>query len=922
MKPNFVPLTLQQFQDVVARYPFKRKITMVHVHHTWRPRKKDYRGVSTIESMWRFHTEVNGWPDIAQHVSIAPDGTIWTGRSWDVKPASSKGHNGTDEAGPFMFEIIGDFDAGQEKLEGSQREAVLGVIVAIQRKHHLAAEDFKFHRELGSPKSCPGTGLERAKLLAEVQAAHANAGSPQPPTRARGAQPFDLNRAEAIGLALNALSERGAVRSEAVDSEDSHDDATYAARVVLGRDLLELPPGARGSDEDIDPAILHSLRPHVVNLTGGLFSTSGVFQTSQEDVDRIFDEHLPHALEEAKSKPRPLRILFWAHGGLVGEKGGLAGAARHVAWWKQNDIYPIYFVWETGLLATIGQIIRGAKGRMRAIDTRDLWDHTTDPLIEIAAKSLGGTKVWGGMKFSAERASAAGGGAHYVAKRLGQFCKDHAAEALELHAAGHSAGSIFHSHFLPAALKEKVPPFESLHFLAPAVRLDLFLERLDPQIGSGIKRFTMFTMAKDWEKRDNVIKVYRKSLLYLISLALEPNGKTPILGLEETVRGDPQCRKLFGIDGSVGRGLAVWSKTAVTSGLASTSTSHSDFDEDPPTMNSVVRSIRGPQELAPIVEYPRAPARRSLEEEEIPEELAWAMKLTAPSTTEPAITVTVDSAPPVPTVSTSADGGRFALCIGIDQYKDDDAKLNGCVNDARAWERSLTNLGFKTELILNADATRERIVAEVTTLLGARRAGDVVVLQYSGHGTRLPDVDGDEDDAEDEAMCPVDFDAGHFVIDDDLRALFANIPTGVALTCFFDCCHSGTITRVVQQRRMRAMGVRGGRPKKRSLRATPAMIELHRAFRKSRAAPRAAALDGDMAEVVFTACRSDQVAFESDGQGDFTRIALELLQAGLPDETNDDFQKRVVHAFGEDARQEPQLNASTTSKTRRLFSRR
>jgi hypothetical protein len=228
-------------------------------------------------------------------------------------------------------------------------------------------------------------------------------------------------------------------------------------------------------------------------------------------------------------------------------------------------------------------------------------------------------------------------------------------------------------------------------------------------------------------------------------------------------------------------------------------------------------------------------------------------------------------------------------------------------------------LGFETHTLLNEQATRAGIVAEVTSMLAARQPGDTMVLQYSGHGTRLPDVDGDEDDAEDEAMCAFDFDDGHFVIDDDLRALFTRVPKGVNLTCFFDCCHSGTITRVAQQKRRRVQGVRGAAPKKRSLRATPAMIEAHRAFRSGMRAPPVADSLSDMNEVVFTACRSDQVAYESDGQGDFTRIALELFADGMPDESNDAFYQRILRGFGEDARQQPQLNSSSAARMRRLL---
>lgn len=103
MPPPFQEMTIAEFADLLKRFPFSRTINFVHMHHTWRPRHADYRGKATIEGMWRYHTKVNGWSDIAQHITIAPDGTIWTGRGWNEPPASSKGHNGTLRAGPFMF---------------------------------------------------------------------------------------------------------------------------------------------------------------------------------------------------------------------------------------------------------------------------------------------------------------------------------------------------------------------------------------------------------------------------------------------------------------------------------------------------------------------------------------------------------------------------------------------------------------------------------------------------------------------------------------------------------------------------------------------------------------------------------------------------------------------------------------------------
>ncbi len=212
----------------------------------------------------------------------------------------------------------------------------------------------------------------------------------------------------------------------------------------------------------------------------------------------------------------------------------------------QNNIYPIHFVWETGLFDALKQILSGAREMAAARGlSRDFWDNTTDPAIEVLARTLGGAKIWSAMKESGRLASDDSGGATYTAKKMAAFCQKHQGE-IELHAVGHSAGSIFHSWFLPRAFTEGVPPFAALYFLAPAIRVDAFKERLLSHIGNNIQHLAMFTMKKDWEKDDLVAKIYQKSLLYLIYYALESNRKTPILGLEESLRKDAEAANLFG----------------------------------------------------------------------------------------------------------------------------------------------------------------------------------------------------------------------------------------------------------------------------------------------------------------------------------------------------------------------------------------
>src|SRR5687767_2187957 len=48
MPKPFHQLSLDQFVELLATFPFERRIESVHMHHTWRPNHSQYRGLSTI----------------------------------------------------------------------------------------------------------------------------------------------------------------------------------------------------------------------------------------------------------------------------------------------------------------------------------------------------------------------------------------------------------------------------------------------------------------------------------------------------------------------------------------------------------------------------------------------------------------------------------------------------------------------------------------------------------------------------------------------------------------------------------------------------------------------------------------------------------------------------------------------------------
>lgn len=159
------------------------------------------------------------------------------------------------------------------------------------------------------------------------------------------------------------------------------------------------------------------------------------------------------------------------------------------------------------------------------------------------------------------------------------------------------------------------------------------------------------------------------------------------------------------------------------------------------------------------------------------------------------------------TVAVSAGKAkRRALLVGI-KYTGSEQELPGCHNDIRKIQ-TLLQQSFKTtemRVLMDEDnasqqqlPTSKNIRAGLRWLLEGTVAGDALYVHYSGHGSQVPDEDGDEKDGFDEILVPMDFDGKNpksYITDDELRMeFFDQIPKGVDVTAVFDCCHSGTIS--------------------------------------------------------------------------------------------------------------------------------
>ena len=138
---------------------------------------------------------------------------------------------------------------------------------------------------------------------------------------------------------------------------------------------------------------------------------------------------------------------------------------------------------------------------------------------------------------------------------------------------------------------------------------------------------------------------------------------------------------------------------------------------------------------------------------------------------------------------------KKALCVGINNYPGTANDLYGCVNDAKDWQVELQKRGYQVTMLLDSQATRQAMVAALQALVNGGASGDQLVFTYSGHGSWMPDDDGDEPDGRDELLCPYDIDSGQYLVDDDLAAIFDAKAQGVNLYFISDSCHSGTVSK-------------------------------------------------------------------------------------------------------------------------------
>ena len=339
------------------------------------------------------------------------------------------------------------------------------------------------------------------------------------------------------------------------------------------------------------------LRPHIVSVgNDGELQAGGDYGSTLDELQHIFEKDIPAVTKKWKK----LRVLLYAHGGLVSEKAAVQRLAEYRPKLLEAETYPLAFIWRTDYWTTFSNILKDAVSRRRpegALDaTKDFMLDRLDDALEPLARMFSGKAAWSEIKVNAIRAADKDCALTLVADHLKNLAAtaEKSGQQLEIHLVGHSAGSILHAPMVRLLTARKLA-IETCTLWAPACTVKIFKDYYLPAMQEGsLRKLAVFALKDKTERDDDCSKIYNKSLLYLVSNAFENKARIPLLREGEPILG---MEKFFDADlGTIfekhGAELILTPNIQPDGSMdASDAAHHGDFDDDQKTVESTFRRI-------------------------------------------------------------------------------------------------------------------------------------------------------------------------------------------------------------------------------------------------------------------------------------------------------------------------------------------
>lgn len=323
---------------------------------------------------------------------------------------------------------------------------------------------------------------------------------------------------------------------------------------------------------------------HFVHMDDGGFHDAGRYWSNRQDVQTT-------AINLADSTKYD-HLLLYAHGGLNSPEASAKRIAAMRDVFKENRVYPFHFMYDTGILEELKDIIfsRGEEAETRVGGFTDWWDRMLERLARRPGRAL-----WREMKFGAQSGFEHDRAGVQTLETLATALRKGAGLKLKLHMVGHSTGGILLAYLLNS-LEQIVPTLRvnTCTLLAPAATMALYKSHFHPLLvtdGSfGIDQMTIYNLNEKLELNDSV-GPYRKSLLYFVSRSFEEDTPAPILGMQLHSKA---------LDGVLPGLEMVYSHGDAAHESRTLSTVHGGFDNDPSTLNDVLQRVLGKKPKRPF----------------------------------------------------------------------------------------------------------------------------------------------------------------------------------------------------------------------------------------------------------------------------------------------------------------------------------
>jgi hypothetical protein len=294
----------------------------------------------------------------------------------------------------------------------------------------------------------------------------------------------------------------------------------------------------------------------VTGNDGRIVVTDIASGAGNQNVDRFLIELLVNRPAQWLKTQAAPKLMIYAHGGLNGEDASIDRVRVMAPYFAANGIYPLFLTWRTGPGETVCSMLEDKFRSFLGIETEEQMiaagfaDRLAESRDRRVEELANGTvkAVWGEMRENAARSTTEHGGLDQLANCLALLRNKLKTADLEVHLVGHSAGSILLGHLLPLLAAPRngagMVKVTSCSLYAAACSMRFAVDKYLKQ-GKRVLRsedIHLHYLSERNEKDDFLagikaagLHLYGKSLLYLVSRALDDVRKIPLLGLERAV---------------------------------------------------------------------------------------------------------------------------------------------------------------------------------------------------------------------------------------------------------------------------------------------------------------------------------------------------------------------------------------------------